>query len=152
MTTLSRLAPALLAAGLGVAGLFSIAPAQAQNNDLARVIVDIADVVVRGNVPYYRHGNYDYDDRLIIVRDRYQRPTYYRYVPRHVQYRQVPRYGYAQRTKCNKHGKCKVEYYDPRHDRHHDDRYYSYDGRYNRYDRDDDDRRWDRRRHDRDDD
>ena len=82
MVTVSRwLAPAVLAAGLGVAGL-APAPAQAQSNDLARVIVDIADVVLRGGVPYYRHSNYGYEDRLIVVRDRYGRPTYYRNVPR----------------------------------------------------------------------
>ena len=34
----------------------------------------------------------------------------------------------TQRTKCNKHGKCKVTYYDPRHDR--DDRYDDRDDRY----------------------
>jgi hypothetical protein len=35
---------------------------------------------------------------------------------------------HAQRTKCNKHGKCKVTYYDPRQDR--DDRYDDRDDRY----------------------
>lgn len=147
MAVLSRwMAPAVLAAGLGVAG-FVPAAAHAQGGDeLVRVIVDVADVIVRGGQPYYRHGNYGYGDRLVVVRDRYGRPVYYRQVPQ-------PRYhhgGYArhdlQRTRCNKHGKCKVEYYDPRYDRRHgydhrdhrdDRRYYSYDDR--RRWRDDDD-------------
>jgi len=63
MITLPRwLASAVLAAGVGVAG-FTPAPAQAQNDDLVRVIVDIADVVLRGGQPYYRYGDYGYDDR-----------------------------------------------------------------------------------------
>lgn len=120
MTTLSRwFVPVVLAVGLGVVGLFAVAPAQARghhhDHHLARVIVGLADVVIRGNVPYYRYGNYGYDDRLIIVHDRYRRPTYYRHVPRHVVYRHAPRrvvyrpaprYGYAPR---------------------YDNRYYSYD-------------------------
>ncbi|MFD0738904.1 hypothetical protein ACFQZQ_06375 [Lysobacter koreensis] len=155
MTMLSRwLAPAVLAAGLGVAGL-APAPAQAQSNDLARVIVDVADVMIRGGVPYYRHGNYDHDDRLIVVRDRYGRPTYYRNAPRGRAYGYHGNAPGHRDMKCNKHGKCKVQYYDPRYDRsrydhRYDNRYYSYDRRHDRDDRDDD-RRWDRRR-DRDDD
>lgn len=151
--SLSRyLAPAVLAASLGVAAVAAPAPAQAQSDDLVRVLVDVADVVLRGGVPYYRYGDYGYDDRLIVQRDRYGRPLYYRYVPRDG-YRDGPPYGNAygyyrnrgypvtgQRiTKCNKHGKCKIVYYDPRYDR---------DGRYRDYDRDDrygrywDGRRW----------
>ena len=143
MITLPRwLAPAVLATGLGIAG-FTPTPAQAQGDDLVRVIVDIADVVLRGGQPYYRYGDYGYDDRLIVSRDRYGRPVYYRQVPSHV--RSGPPYGNAygyhrnrgypvtgtQRTKCNKNGKCTVTYYDPRQDR--DDRYR--DNRYgdNRY-------------------
>lgn len=130
MTTLSRwLAPAVLAAGLG-AGALVPAPARAQD-DLTRVLVDIADVVIRGGQPYYRYGNnYGYDDRLIVQRDRYGRPIYYRNV-----YRAQPPYGNAygyynnrnaRNMKCNRNGKCKVEYYDPRYrrdGRHGDDRY-----------------------------
>lgn len=57
----------------------SLLPAKAQAQDsLARVIVDIADVVVRGNQPYYRYGNYGPQDRLVMGRDPYGRPVYYR--------------------------------------------------------------------------
>lgn len=156
------LAPAVLAAGLGMAAL-SPTPAYAQSgDDLVRVIVDVADVIVRGGYPYYRHGNYGYNDRLIVVRDRYGRPVYYRQVPRAV-YRNGPPYGNAygywrhgpgsRNVKCNKHGKCKVQYYDARYDRRyydnryydrHDDRY-SYD-RYRDYRYDRRDRYWDGRR------
>lgn len=146
-------APAALAAALGTAAVIAPAPAQAQSNDLIRTIVDIADVVMRGNQPYYRHGNYGYNDRLVVERDRYGRPVYYRVVDRGDRYgsydryggydryngyngynRAAPPYGRAhgyygnapgQRARCNKHGKCKVEYYDPRYDRNrYDDRYY----------------------------
>ena len=61
----------------------SPAPAHAgDGDDLVRVLVDVADVVLRGGIPYYRHGDYGYDDRLIVGRDRYGRPVYYRNVPR----------------------------------------------------------------------
>ena len=143
--TLSRwLAPATLAMALGVG---AVAPVQAQSqDDLMRVIVDVADVVFRGSTPYYRQGDYGYDDRLVVQRDRYGRPVYYRSVPRgqvygNQNYGSNYNNGYPggydnrrssndgnRRVKCNKHGKCKVEYYDPRYDR---------DGRSNqvRYDR-----------------
>ena len=152
MTALSRwLAPAVLTAGFGFAALVP-APAQAQDDTLTRVIVDVADVVLRGGQPYYRHGSYGYDDRLIATRDRYGRVVYYRMAPRYV--RSGSRYGTAydyrhhpaaREVKCNKHGKCKVTYYDARYDRRGDDRYYR-----SRYDRDDHydryDRRWDANR------
>jgi hypothetical protein len=125
MTLLSRwLAPAVLATGLGVAG-FAPTAAHAQSGDeLVRVIVDVADVIMRGGQPYYRNGHHGYDDRLVVVRDRYGRPVYYRQVPRGGYYDDrarydAPRYG-SHRTRCNKHGKCKVEYYDPRYDRRND--------------------------------
>jgi len=135
MTILSRwLAPAFLAAGLGL-GAMAPAPAHA-SDDLARVIVDVADVIFHGGYPYYRPDRrYGYNDRLIVVRDRYRRPTYYRYVPRTVYYRDSgyrhnPPYGVA-------HGYWRDgRYWDGRrwHDR---DRY----GRDDRYDR----RRWESR-------
>jgi hypothetical protein len=154
MAILSRwLAPAVLAAGLGF-GAIVPAPAQAQDDTLTRVLVDIADVVLRGDVPYYRYGDYSYDDRLIVQRDRYGRPVYYRMVPRYQDSRSGPPYGNAygyyqngpgsgRNVKCNKHGNCSVKYYDSRYDRR-DNRYSGYD-RYGRY--------WDGRRwRDRDDD
>ena len=141
MSLTKMLAPAVLAAGMGLAAIAAPAPAQAQSDDLVRVLVNVADVVLRGNTPYYRHGDYGYDDRLTMQRDRYGNPVYYRYVPREV-HRQGPPYGKAYgyyrngpgsngHTKCNKNGKCKTTYYDPRYDR---------EGRY------DDDRRWRGRR------
>jgi len=146
MTILTRwLAPAALAAGLGFGAMALPAPAQAQD-DLVRVLVDVADVVLRGGQPYYRHGRYGYDDRLIVVRDRYGRPTYYRMVQRHDRY--APPYGNAygydrgsRDVKCNKHGKCKVTYYDARYDRRYD-----YDRYDRRHDRDGRVRYWDGRR------
>ncbi|TCZ87201.1 hypothetical protein [Lysobacter sp. N42] len=126
------LAPAALATALGAAALAPV-PAKAQSADLVRTIVDIADVVFRGGQPYYRHGDYGYDDRLVAGRDRYGRTVYYRVAdPRYG----APPYGRAhgyygkapgQRKKCNRSGKCKVEYYDARYDqRRYDDRYYGY--------------------------
>lgn len=143
---LSRLsqwfAPIVLVAGFGLA---APAPAQAQSADeLVRVIVDIADVVYHGGKPYYRHGNYRSNDRLIVVRDRRGRSSYYRHVPR--SYRNGPPYGRAvgyyrngpgsSNVKCNRNGRCKATstYYDPRHDRDRRDR----DRRHARNDR----RRW----------
>lgn len=143
MSILSRwLAPIVFATGFGLAGLAPI-PAQAGgSDDLVRVIVDVADVIVRGGHPYYRHGNYGYNDRLIVVHDYRGRPSYYRNVPRH--YRSGPPHGVAhgyyrngpgsRDVKCNKHGRCKATYYDPRHDRdrydgRRDRRYSRYDGR-----------------------
>lgn len=141
---LSRwLAPAVLAAAFGAAS-FAPAPAHAQSSyDVTRAIVDIADVAFRSGQPYYRYGQYGSNDRLIVSRDRYGRPVYYRVVradrfdnaygrgaPPHG--RAYGDYGHAPgQVKCNRHGKCKTRYYDPRYDRH--DRY-GYDDR--------DDRRW----------
>jgi hypothetical protein len=158
MAILSRwLAPAALAAGLGFGAMTLPAPAQAQD-DLIRVLVDVADVVLRGGQPYYRHGNYGYDDRLIAGRDRYGRLVYYRTVPR--SYANYNRYNGARDVDCNRNGKCKVTYYDPRYDR--SNRYVRY-GHYDRYGRrwddrrrwdddDDDRRRWNANWRDRDDD
>lgn len=160
-------APAALAVALGAASL-APAPAQAQSADmLTRVLVDVADVVFRNNQPYYRNGNYSADDRLVMSRDRYGRPVYYRvtdprygngygYDPRYgnsngydPRYSNTPPYGRAygyngnngQRVKCNKHGKCKATYYDDRYsqrDRHDEDRYAYGRGRDHREHDDDD--------------
>lgn len=126
MASLSRwIAPAVLAAGLGLLAL-APTPARAQDgDDLVRVLVDVADVMFRSGTPYYRHGNFDYNDRLVVVRDRYGRPLYYRQV--HRDYRTRAPYGVARgyrerhgnrQVHCNSHGKCKATYYDPRYDRH----------------------------------
>ena len=126
--SLSRyLVPAVLAASLGVAAIAAPAPAQAQSShDLVRVLVNVADVAMRGNQPYYRYGNYGYNDRLIAQRDRHGRIVYYRTVPR-AQYRNGPAYANEYRDQhrrpaqsrvtCNRHGRCTTTYYDPRHDR-----------------------------------
>ena len=78
MATVTRwLATTALAAGLGLASLAAPAPAHAQDgNDLARVMVNVADVIFRSGDPYYRYGNYGYNDRLTVERDRYGRPIY----------------------------------------------------------------------------
>lgn len=120
------IAPAALAAALAV-GAFAPAPAHAQSSyELTRAIVDIADVVFRGSQPYYRYGNYAQADRLVVARDAYGRPVYYRQVRSGYpgSYAAPPygnAYGYrAQapgRVTCNSRGKCKSEYYDPRYDR-----------------------------------
>ena len=144
MKTMTRwMAPTLLAAGIGIGAL--AVPQQAQAQDaMTRVLVDVADVILRGGQPYYRYGNYGPNDRLIVQHDRYGRPIYYRNV-----YRAGPPYGNAygyyrngagsrDKVKCNKRGKCTVTYYDPRRDRdgYRDDRR---DDRYGYYR---DDRRW----------
>ncbi|KRG68585.1 hypothetical protein ABB29_12380 [Pseudoxanthomonas dokdonensis] len=132
--------PALLAGGLGLAALLP-APAKAGNDDLVRVLVDVADVIYRSGQPYYRYGNYGYNDRVIIVRDRYRRPSYYRYVPRTVVYRAPPRgnaYGYYRNSP---RAVRYVSYRDyDRHDDHRHDR-----DRHDRHDRYDRDRHDDRR-------
>jgi hypothetical protein len=166
MTILSRwFAPAVLAAGLGF-GAMAPAPVQAQDA-LTRVLVDLADVVINNGTPYYRYGNYGYNDRLIVARDRYGRPVYYRQVPygyndrvaydrygrridysnRYSGYRSGPPYGNAygyyrngpgsRDYKCNKHGKCKPRHYDSHRGRHDDDRNWNDHRR--------DDRDWDDR-------
>lgn len=129
MTLLTRwLAPAALGAALA-AGALAPAPAHA-SDPLVRVIVDLGDVVFRAGHPYYRYGRYGDDDRLIIDRDRYGRPVYYRYVTREA-YRAGPPYGRAYgygrhdrhgygRERCDSRGRCRVEYYDPRYDRDDD--------------------------------
>lgn len=133
------LAPAVFAAGLGLAALLP-STAQARDDDLVRVLVGVADVVVNGGHPYYRYGpHYGHENRLVVVYDHHHRPSYYRYVPRHV-YRAGPPYGnaYGYYRKAPKH--YRVRYYDDRH--YHYDRYdRDHDRRYRRHDRDDD-RRW----------
>lgn len=155
MATVTRwLASTALAAGLGMATLAAPAPAQAQSgDDLARVIVDVADVIFRGGYPYYRYGDYGYNDRLYVERDRYGRPIYYRTVRSGPPYGKAHGYwkkhGQTSRVTCDRYGRCVTRYYDPRQDRrYYDNRYYSYDrDRYDRYDRyDRDDRYWDGRR------
>ena len=154
MATVTRwLASTALAAGLGLATLATPTPVQAQSNDdLVRVIVNVADVIFRNGYPYYRYGDYGYYDRLIVERDRYGRPVYYRYQPRN--YRSGPPYGkahgywkkhqQASRVSCDRKGRCVTRYYDPRYDRRYNDSRY-YDNRYYSYDRDRE-RYWDGRR------
>lgn len=128
-----RLALLALAAALGLAALL---PGTARaDDDLVRVIVQSADVVFRGGDAYYRHGTYGHGDRLIVTRDGYGRPVYYRIVPRDYygsRYREGPPYGNAhgywrqhrpdmqRRVTCDRQGRCVSRYYDPRYDRRHD--------------------------------
>ncbi|MFT3897151.1 MAG: hypothetical protein QM719_05580 [Thermomonas sp.] len=120
------LAPSVLAIALGAGFAMPVAQVRAQD-ELARVLVDIGDVVFRAGVPYYRFGDYGRYDRLFVQRDRYGRPVYYRYVPVRVSARQgSPRgnaYGLQEgsgrgdrNVECNDHGRCKVTYYDSRYD------------------------------------
>lgn len=135
MDTVSRwLAPAFLAVGAGLAAM-TPAPVQARDDDeLVRIIVDVADVVLRGGVPYYRYGDYRHDDRLIVGRDRYGRPVYYRHAPRrdygraYKDYRVRDDYR-AGDVRCNRSGWCTVTYYDPRYDRRYDNRYHRFGDR-----------------------
>lgn len=149
MTSLARwLAPAALAATLA-AGAALPAPAQAAGPSV-RLIVDLGDVVFRNGQPYYRYGNYGYDDRLIVERDYRGRPVYYRYAPQYDRDYGPPygnAYGYHRnrdgrysRRICDNRGRCRVEYYDPRADRRYGDRY-GYRDRYDDRDHDRDDRR-----------
>ncbi len=144
MSSLARwLAPAALAATLA-AGAALPAPAQAAGPSI-RLVVDLGDVVFRNGQPYYRYGNYGYDDRLIVERDYRGRPVYYRYAPQYGHQYGPPygnAYGYHRdrdgrysRRICDNRGRCRVEYYDPRHDRRYGDRY---DGRYGHRDDDHD--------------
>ncbi len=164
MSSITRwLAPAALAAALGAGALFP-SPARA-DDDLVRVIVDVAEIVFRSGQPYYRYGDYGHDSRLVVSRDHRGRPVYYRYVPRDGRYgppygnaygyRRNPGddyysrngfvrdpYGRYSRQRCDGRGRCRVEYYDPRYDRRgRDYGYYDRD-----HDRDRDDRYWDGRR------
>ena len=75
MSLTKMLAPAVLVAGLGVAAIAVPAPAQAQSDDLVRVLVNVADVVMRGSTPSYRYGDYGYNDRLVMQRDRDGNPV-----------------------------------------------------------------------------
>lgn len=151
MIMLSRwLAPAVMAVGLGFAAMVP-APARAQDDTLTRVLVDVADVVLRGGQPYYRYGTYRDADRLVVARDRYGRPVYYRvvrndrYYPNDRYYVRNPydtRYNTARSVKCKKNGDCTVKYYDPSYDRRgysarYDDRRH-YDGRRHHHDDNDD--------------
>lgn len=118
---LSRLsASAVLAAALGLA---SLAPGKAHaSDDLVRVLVNVADVIHRGGQPYYHDRNFGQYQQVVVVRDRYQRPSYYRDVPRNHRsvYRSAPPYGNA----YGYHRNQAVRYYD-RNDRYdRDDRRY----------------------------
>ncbi len=156
MSFLARwLVPAALAGALGTGALFA-APARA-DDDLTRVIVDVADIVFRSGQPYYRYSD-GYNDRLIVESDYRGRPVYYRHQPRGNAYGYHRNrgndsrsgfvrdpYGRYSRQRCDSRGRCRVEYYDPRYDRHGQNRDYSYD------ERREDDRYWDGHRlHDRD--
>lgn len=144
MTALSRwLAPAALVFAIGAGALVAPAPARA-HDPLIRVVVDLGDVVFHAGRPYYRYGRYGDDDRLIVERDRFGRPVYYRYVDRDDDgYRAGPPYGHAYgyrrhhdryaygRERCDRWGRCRIDYgpgygrgYDRDDDRDHDRRHW----------------------------
>lgn len=118
--------PAALATGL--ATTFAVPTPARASDDLVQVIVDIADVVMRGDTAYDRRGGYGYDDRLRVSYDRHGRPVYYRTAPRsHGRHHHgPPRYAAERhrhherargRTECDRRGRCTTYYYDPREDR-----------------------------------
>lgn len=76
--------------------LAAFAPPAEARDDVARVLVDIADVAIRGGVPYYRHGGYHAHDRLVVVRDHHGHPRYYRTSYRDNRYDRGYGQGYAQ--------------------------------------------------------
>lgn len=152
------LAPVVLGAAAAGASLFAT-PVQAQSNtDLIRVLVNASDVLFRSGQPYDRHNSNDgYNDRLVVGRDRYGRPVYYRNAPRYGSgygngYSTGYGNGYAygnryqsqpQQTRCDSRGRCTTRYYDPRYNRagaygQYDNR--SYDRHDNRYGGGDDNR------------
>ncbi len=134
----SRLtASAVLAAALGLAAL---APGKAHaSDDLVRVLVNVADVIYRNQQPYYHDRNYGRYERVVVVRDRYQRPTYYRYAPRDYRnlYRSAPPYGNAygyhrnQAVRYDRYGRDerRDREHGEWHSRHDDRRGYTYKGK-----------------------
>ena len=73
------------------------------------MLVDIADVVFRAGVPYYRYGDYGRYDRLVGAARPLRAGWQYRYMP--VAYGAGYRRDddrYYRDVDCNKHGKCKV--------------------------------------------
>lgn len=69
-----------------------------------RMRVDIADVVFRDGVPYDRDGHFRDGDRLVVLRDAYGRPVFYRDVPalRAVE----ARGGWSRTVGCDDRGRC----------------------------------------------
>lgn len=107
-SNLSRwLAPAVLAAGLGF-GAMAPAPVQAQDS-LTRVLVNLADVVFNNGTPYYRYGDDGSNAPLVVGRDAYGRPVYYRQVP--YNYNQ-----YNQRAAYDRYGRVVYDQYGRRID------------------------------------
>lgn len=145
-------ASAVLAAALGLA---SLAPGKAHaSDDLVRVLVNVADVIHRSGQPYYHDRNYGRYEQLAVVHDRYQRPSYYRYVPRGHRdaYRSAPPYGnahgyyrnqavgYDRYSGYHRHDRDDRRYRgsNDRHDRHDDRRHYKGKKKYKGRDRWDD--------------
>lgn len=116
-------APAVLAAAFGLGAGAMPAPVHAQSI-VGHVLVDIADVVVRGGVPYYRYGNYGPYDRLTVQHDHHGRATYYR-----SPYPAGYGYGYGQSAR---HAGGHSAYYDGGHSQRvtmrHDDQLYDTGG------------------------
>ncbi len=131
------IAPAALAVALGL-GAMTPAPVHAQDA-LTRVLVDVADVVFNNGAPYYRYGEYGPATRLVVGRDPYGRPVYYRQV-------RSNRYSYQQQRAYDGYGRQDDD--DRGNDRHQP---YGNAYGYYRHDRDsrcdrDGDRCWNTRR------
>ncbi|PJK11392.1 hypothetical protein CO608_02800 [Lysobacteraceae bacterium NML08-0793] len=121
----------IVAAVLFMVAAFALPQAVMAQSGNEREYVEAADVVMRGGQPYYRHGNFDADDRLYIEYDRSGRSLYYRQGSRHAgRYRDDYRDGYYRSgygdsyRRCDSRGRCRVEYYDPRYDRRGEYRVY----------------------------
>ncbi len=137
MFNLSR---AMATGVLAALGLTALLPWKAHaSDDLVRVLVNVADVAYHGGHPYYRHGRHDRHDRVVLIRDRYQRPSHFRYVPRayRTTYRAAPPHGDGAYRAVPPYGRAHGHYRDC-YQRH---RSYGYERR----DRDRDDWNDDRR-------
>ncbi len=136
------IAPTTLAVAIGL-GAVTPTPAHAQDA-LTRVLVDVADVVFNNGNAYSRYGEEIPANRLVVGRDAYGRPVYYRQVRNgRYPYQQRAYDGYGRRnddsrdndrnppygnaygyyrhhgaTRCDQDGdRC----WNSRHDRHGDD-------------------------------
>ena len=123
---------------LTIVAVFALPQAATAQSNNYREYVEAADVVMRGGLPYYRHGNFGSHDRLHIEYDRGGRSLYYRlgrhhdgryrddYLYRDGYYRTGYNKGYYNGgyNSCDSRGRCRVEYYHPRYDRRGDYRVY----------------------------
>lgn len=107
---------AAVAVTTGMAFAFTPAPAKAVDVssvvELARVIVNVNDIVYRNGQPYYRYGNYGQYDR--VYRERYNGGyRYYRNAPRgvaHGYYGTQPGHNKHNYRNYNRNSKARTKY------------------------------------------